>query len=147
MPAHRQMSHYAKRRAKKKERYDFNTSFLNQNVDLSNYMYLPEGYETVTLLFYFITLPYGIGLLVIYFFIAQGDLSHFLVLDLFTIVPVWSIGYETIAGLLLINIIYSAIDFHAKRKTFLRTQQESSDKMKKRNPSKYDILKNYSQDY
>jgi hypothetical protein len=141
----RQPGSYGFKRKKKEERYNYNEPFLSQNIRLSDYVFLPEGMEAFFLLFYFIAIPYSVGLIVIWLFIAGGDLSNFLVLDIFTIIPVWSIGYEAVAGLIMLNIIFSAIQFNMRRRTYLAKQEESIKKQKKRNPSKYDILKNYSQ--
>ncbi|MDX1296581.1 MAG: hypothetical protein R3302_09935 [Sulfurimonadaceae bacterium] len=134
-----------RRRKKAKEDFNYNDSFLNQNINVGNYVYLPEGYETFALLIYFALIPYGVGLIVIWLFIAGGDVSSFLVLDIFTIIPVWSIGYEALAGLIMLNIIISALRFNIKKKAYMAKQEEQIKKQHKRNPSKYDILKNYSQ--
>jgi hypothetical protein len=132
------------RRKGKEVKYNFNDSFWSQNVKISDYIFMPEGMEAYALMFYFLTIPYGLGLIVVYLFIAQGNIGNFLVLDFFTIVPVWSIGYETLAGLIMLKVIYSAFEFNAQKRKYMAKRAEEQKKMKKRNPSKYDILKNYS---
>jgi len=145
MSINRQYSPNTSHHPKDEEAFDYNDSFFNQNVQLSDYLFLPEGLEWVMLLLYFVTIPYGIGLIVIWLFIAGGNMDSFLILDIFTIIPVWSIGYETIGGLIMLNIIISAIRFYAGKKAYLAKQHETLEKQKRRNPSKFDVSKNYKQ--
>lgn len=139
-----QQGMYARQKKSKESRYNYNDSFLSQSIKISDYIFLPEGAEAFMLLFYFIAIPYGAGLIVIWLFIAGGDMASFLILDIFTIIPVWSIGYEAVAGVIMLSIMLSAINFHIKKKAYLAQQEAFIQKQKKRNPSKYDVLKNYS---
>jgi hypothetical protein len=139
-------SPYAKEHPHNDDDYDYNESFLKQNVNLSNYMFLPDGWEPVVLFFYLGLLPYIAGLLFIYLFIAEGHFDSFLQLDLFTIIPVWSIGYETLAGLLLLNIIYSALTFQVrKRARRARHEQNNGQKQNHYGASADELLEHYKQ--
>lgn len=141
----RQQSSYGQPRKKKEERYNYEESFFSQSVKIGDYVYLPEGSEGFMLLFYFLAIPYGVGLIVIWLFIAGGDMSSFLVLDIFTIIPVWSIGYEATAGLIMLNIITSAISFHFKKKAYMKKKEKAMARERKHGGSRYDIRKNYTQ--
>ena len=133
------------RKKKKEDRYNFEESFFAQNVKISDYLFLPEGAEAFMLFFYFLAIPYGVGLIVIWLFIAGGDISTFLVLDIFTIIPVWSIGYEATAGLILLNITLSAVNFHFKKRAYLAKRNAERAREKRLGSSSYDVMKNYRQ--
>jgi hypothetical protein len=140
-------SPYAQKHPQTDDDYDYNESFFKQNVNLSNYMFLPEGWEPVVLFFYLGLLPYAAGLLFIYLFIAEGDFESFLMLDLLTIIPVWSIGYETLAALFLLNIIYSAVNFQVRQKAYrARHHQEEVQKHSYLGESPDEVLEHYKQE-
>jgi hypothetical protein len=92
-------------------------SFWDQPIVMSRYLYLPEAYETLFLAAYLLLLPYLTGLLFIFLFIARNDAAHFVGLDLMLFIPVWSIGYETLAGLTLLGIFYSGITFYLRKRS------------------------------
>lgn len=90
-----------------------NDRFSQKNVEFSETpLFFPEGFEKIFLAIYFISLPYIMGLLFLFFIIAKSNTDHFLAINenssfLFT----WAIGYEVIAGLILLWIIKIAIGF------------------------------------
>lgn len=137
--------HRTIRKKKDKDTYDYNDPFFSQSIKIGDYIYLPEGAEAFMLLFYFAAIPYGVGLIVIWLFIAGGDMSRFLVLDIFTIIPVWSIGYEATAGFIMVSIIISALSFHAKKKAYLAKKDAERAREKRLGSSSYDVMKNYRQ--
>ena len=87
--------------------------FSQQEVDLSKTpLFFPEGYETIFLLLYFISLPYIAGLMFQFFYISDSKVEVFLSLNeqsafIFT----WAIGYEIIATIILLFIMKMAIGF------------------------------------
>jgi len=88
-------------------------SFTQQEVDLTETpLFFPAGFEKIFLAVYFITLPYIAGLLFLFFYVAEGKAELFLSLnDDSSFILTWAIGYEIIAGLLLLLIAKSAISF------------------------------------
>jgi hypothetical protein len=128
---------------KKKDDYNYEESFFSQSVRISDYIFLPEGMEGFMLLIYFVLIPYGVGLIVIWLFIAGGNMDSFLVLDIFTIIPVWSIGYEVSAGLIMLNIILSGISFHFKRSAYLKKKEAELERQRRLKRSRYDVMKHY----
>jgi hypothetical protein len=91
------------------------STFLSQNFTVNDYLFVVEGLEAPMVLLYVLLLPYGMGLVILYLFHAQQDLSNFLRFDIFTIVPIWAIGYEAIAAVMLTAIMFAALTF-SKRK-------------------------------
>lgn len=91
-------------------------SFTQQEVDLSEApLFLPEGFEKIFLIVYFLLLPYIVGLLFLFFYVANGKTEPFLFLsEKSSFILIWAIGYEIIAGLTILYIIKKAISFSAK---------------------------------
>ncbi|MEA2111863.1 MAG: hypothetical protein U9P71_07430 [Campylobacterota bacterium] len=83
--------------------------FLSQEVDVKDYIISPDGYESIMFFIYFLTLPYLIGLTVIFFYVADGDFTKFQMVDFTTLFVVWMIGYEVIAAVLLFFIFLAFI--------------------------------------
>jgi hypothetical protein len=121
-------------------------TFFSQAVSISDYIYMPEGFEIPMFLIYFISIPYSTGLIFIYFFIADREISNFIALDVFIFLPVWSIGYEVVAGVLMALIIYSAFTYKA-RKLLERKKRDEVLRRQHKSTSKLDyLLDQYSQD-
>ena len=99
--------------SKEKPIQNKNTNFAQKNVELSETpLFFPEGFEKVFLVIYMISLPYIIGLLFIFFVIAEAMLERFLVINEDSpFFLTWAIGYEILAGLILLWIIKMAINF------------------------------------
>ena len=127
----------------KNDDYNYEGSFFSQSVRMSDYIFLPEGMEGFMLLVYFILIPYGVGLIIIWLFIAGGNMDSFLVLDIFTIIPVWSIGYEASAGLIMLKIILSGISFHFKRQAYMKKKEAERERQRRLNRSRYEVMKHY----
>jgi len=90
-----------------------NGSFAKQDVELSQTpLFFPEGFEKVFLVIYIISLPYIIGLLFLFFVVAESNVERFLsVSGESAFFLTWAIGYEILAGLILLWIIKMAIGF------------------------------------
>jgi len=87
--------------------------FTQQNVTLAKTpLFFPEGFEKIFLTIYFISLPYIAGLLFLFFYVATGDPKLFLSLnEESSFLLTWTIGYEIIASLIMLNIIKMALSF------------------------------------
>ncbi len=108
------------------------SSFLGQYVNLSDYIFLPDGLQFPLMFIYFLVIPYGMGLLILFLFVADQDISTFLVFDIFTVIPVWSIGYEAVAATIMFFIIKAAVMFnYKKRKAIKKLEDELRKKMRR----------------
>jgi len=85
-------------------------SFLSQNIILRDYIYLPEGLQNLFLLATFFLIPYGFGLFIL-FIVKFNEFSQFIKFNFDMFMLTWTIGYETLAALLLLAIIKSAFSF------------------------------------
>ena len=101
---------YSPREARIKNKED---SFSKQKVTFDDTpLFFPAGFEKLFLLIYFITLPYIAGLLFLFFYVANGKSELFLSLnDDSSFFLTWAVGYEIIAGLIMLWIIKRAISF------------------------------------
>jgi hypothetical protein len=94
------------------------TSFSQQPVSLTNSPLLfPNGLENVFAGLYFIFLPYLTGIVFLFIFVSKGSIDIFQSLNsqssfFFS----WCIGYECLAGIILLWIIKSAVLFSVQNK-------------------------------
>ncbi|WP_052746115.1 hypothetical protein [Sulfurovum lithotrophicum] len=88
-------------------------NFKNQEVKLQDTpLFFPEGLEKVFLGIYFVSLPYILGLLFLFFYIAEGKFKVFLAVNKESpFLMVWAIGYEILAVIIILWVIKSAISF------------------------------------
>ncbi len=100
------------RRIKQKK----NEDFLAREIDISDYIISPEGYESIVFSLYFLIVPYLVGLTVVFFYVADADFKTFQMIDFTTLFVVWMIGYEVIAAIILFFIFIA----------FLRSLAQSS---------------------
>jgi hypothetical protein len=91
------------------------TSFAQKKVDFSDYLPVVVGYEGIFYTFYFIAIPYLIGVTFLFFAAAGGKFEHFMLLDFNAFLVVWMIGYEVVATLILIAILISFFKHDSKR--------------------------------
>jgi hypothetical protein len=89
-------------------------SFSSQEIDINKYVLSPEGWENVALTLYIILIPYIVGVLFLFVFIAQVAFDKFLLLDMGSIFIVWAIGYEVIAVTLLFIIFLAFLSYLSK---------------------------------
>ncbi len=99
-----------------KERYEREkvkriNNFLNQKIEITDYIHLSEGMAKFVVFISFLTLPYIIGVGFIFFIIAKTNLETFKSININEYIALWAIGYEVIASFLLLIIIKSAISF------------------------------------
>ena len=90
-----------------------NDKFSQQNITFNDTpLFFPAGMEKLFLLIYFVTLPYIAGLMFLFFYVGEGKAELFLSLnEESSFILTWAIGYEIIAGLLILYIIKMAISF------------------------------------
>jgi len=94
--------------------------FSQKEVELSSTpLFFPEGFEKIFLILYIIFIPYIVGLMFHFFYIADKNIELFLSLYKdSSFILVWLIGYEIVATLTIIYIIKMALSFskeNAKR--------------------------------
>ncbi|DAB30019.1 MAG TPA: hypothetical protein CFH84_06350 [Sulfurimonas sp. UBA12504] len=92
-------------------------SFASQEVDVHKYVFSPEGWENFVLICYIILIPYIVGVLFLFVFIAEVAFEKFLLLDMSSIIIVWAIGYEVIAATLLFGIFVSFLSYLIQSKS------------------------------
>ena len=88
-------------------------SFAKQEVRLNDTpLFFPAEFEKIFLAIYFVSLPYILGLLFLFFYIAEGKFEVFLAVNQDSpFLMTWAIGYEMLATLIILWIIKSAISF------------------------------------
>ncbi len=94
-----------------------NTSFSQQEVDLQKtpFLFFPPGKEMLFLGIYFVTIPYIVGLVFLFFYVSNGNASTFGSLSTDSnFFLVWALGYEIVAVFILLMIVKSAISFSIK---------------------------------
>ena len=87
-------------------------SFLSKNIVISDYIYVPESLQKTFLLSMFILIPYLFGTVIIVILIGNGLFKEGITFSFDFFMLSWTIGYETIAFILLIFIIKSAFTFN-----------------------------------
>jgi len=88
-------------------------SFAKQEVKLQDTpLFFPEGFENIFLAIYFVSLPYVLGLLFLFFYIADGKFDVFVSVNKESpFIMTWAMGYEILATLIILWIVKSAISF------------------------------------
>ena len=97
----------------RKNKIDAEQKFLSQNITLNNYIHLPEELEKLFILSSFILVPYIFGLFILYI-IAFKEFNQFIKFNFDMLMLTWTVGYESIAILLLLIIMKSAFSFKKK---------------------------------
>lgn len=92
--------------AKNKKLGTKKTSFSSKKVQLSDFAPVPEGWEYFAYAFYAIALPYTLGAAFLFLVVARGDYSSFMLLNMSAFPVVWLIGYEIVAVIMLIWILF-----------------------------------------
>jgi len=88
--------------------------FLSQSVNLSDYIYLPEELEKLFLITTFILIPYIFGLLILFTIVESEKFKEFITFNFDMFMVTWTVGYESLALILLLVIIKSAFTFNKK---------------------------------
>lgn len=90
--------------SKRKRRNRQNKSFGSKEVDVKKIVWAPEGYEGFFIFLYFVTIPYIVGSIFLFFSVAGGEYDSFMKLNTSAFFIVWAIGYEIVATILLLII-------------------------------------------
>ena len=85
--------------------------FGSQKINLNDFVLSPEGWETLMFTIYFLAIPYLVGILFLFLFIAHASVTNFFILEFGAFLVVWAIGYEVIAISILISIFISYINY------------------------------------
>lgn len=80
-------------------------SFGSQEVNLRDFLYIPEEWAAAFYVFYGVGVPYIAGALFLFFFVAGGSYENFKLLNTNAFLIIWLIGYEIVAVLSLIWIL------------------------------------------
>ena len=96
---------------KKQKKTTEEVDFGSRKIDLNDYLIVMRGYESIFYGIYFICIPYIIGLIFLFFYVAEGAYSNFSLLDLTSFIIIWAIGYEVTGALILCAIFISYIKF------------------------------------
>jgi uncharacterized membrane protein len=106
--------YYRERKQHMSEKKESN-SFLSQKVYLHDFINLPEGTLNILLFIAFVVIPYVAGLAFIFFLIANANFDTFEDININDYLIYWTIGYELLAFILMILVIFSAIKFRKSR--------------------------------
>lgn len=79
-------------------------SFGSQEIKLDDIVFAPEGYEAPFFTLYFISIPYIVGAIFLFLFVAQADFDSFMMLNMTSFFIVWAIGYEIVGTIALLWI-------------------------------------------
>ncbi|MDD2780359.1 hypothetical protein [Sulfuricurvum sp.] len=88
-------------------RRQMENDFFQKSLDYRDFVFSPEGYEGLVLALYIATIPYLMGLLFLFLFVAEASYEYFLQFNLASFFVIWAIGYEVCAALILIGIFLS----------------------------------------
>ena len=100
--------------------------FSQQKIEMSRApFFFPQGYEYIFLAVYLVTLPYIMGLLFLFLYIAEANSELFAsISEKTSYIITWAIGYENLAALFFIFIIKLFIDSTRKEYSRGRSKQK-----------------------
>lgn len=84
--------------------------FLNKKVYITDFINLPEGLANGIFVGLFVTIPYLLGIIFIFIFFAKADFHIFDKIET-SFAFSWVMGYEFLAGSLLLIIFLSSLRF------------------------------------
>lgn len=90
--------------------------YSQKNVTFSDMpLFFPDQNPHVFLIFYFLTLPYFVGTVFLFFYAAKADFDLFFELDILNnYLLTWAVGYEFLATVSLLLIFKNAISYSLK---------------------------------
>jgi len=99
--------HSHHKHAKKKKQ-----SFGSQEVNFRDFLYIPEQWAGAFYALYGVGVPYIVGAVFLFLFVAGGSYENFKLLNMNAFIIVWLIGYEIVAvfSLIWILILYLQYD-------------------------------------
>ncbi|MFZ2891175.1 hypothetical protein [Sulfuricurvum sp.] len=120
---------YEKENLKMRRRME--DDFFQKSFDFRDYIFSPQGYEGLVLTLYIMAIPYAMGLLFLFLFVARASYEYFLQFNISSFFIIWAIGYEVCAALILIGILVAWIMHIHERWNREQSQRKS--------PKKYGI--------
>jgi hypothetical protein len=98
--------------SQKKKKTSKKTSFASQKVEFKDFLFIPENWEFAAYTFYVVGVPYFVGAVFLFFFVAGGSYENFKLLNMNAFLIIWMIGYEIVAvfSLIWILILYLQYD-------------------------------------
>ena len=102
---------YEVREYEKRKKQRRKESFGSQEIDVSDYIFSPEGWEGAMFFFYFLSIPYIVGVMFLFLFVAGANIENFLIIEFDAFFIVWAIGYEIVASMILVAIFLSYLKF------------------------------------
>jgi len=85
--------------------------FFQKKIYLNEIIDLPEGLANAILFGMFMFFPYLAGIMFIFFVLANANYQLYEKMEGYSFIFSWVIGYEFIAGFLLLIIVYSALTY------------------------------------
>ena len=104
---------------RKKEKNLTKHHYIHHEVDLQKtpFLLFPPGKEMLFLGIYFITVPYIVGILFLFTYIAEFNISVFRAVGTdSSLLLTWTVGYEIIAAIILLYIMINAVKFSLKNR-------------------------------
>ncbi|HHD82369.1 MAG TPA: hypothetical protein ENK94_04170 [Campylobacterales bacterium] len=90
-------------------------SFFAKQINLADYIYLPETLQNLFLLTLFILIPYLFGAFILFILRVQDMIKEVQTFTFDSFMLTWTIGYECLAFILLMLIVKSAFTFKQKQ--------------------------------
>lgn len=100
-----------KRKQFQEEKRTLVGKFLSQEIYITDYIPLSENTLYVFLFLSILSVPYILGVIFIFVFIANFAINLMPSVTILSFIASWAIGYELIAGFILFNIFKSFINF------------------------------------
>ncbi|TQV62861.1 MAG: hypothetical protein FNT15_05500 [Sulfurovum sp.] len=100
-----------KRKQFQEEKRTLVGKFLSQEIYITDYIPLSENTLYVFLFLTILSVPYMIGVIFIFVFIANFAINLMPNVTILSFIASWAIGYELIAGFILFNIFKSFVNF------------------------------------
>jgi hypothetical protein len=98
---------------KHKKKISPKASFTSQKVDFKDFLFIPQNWEFAAYTFYIVAVPYLVGAIFLFFFVAGGSYENFKLLNMNAFVIIWMIGYEIVAVFSLIWILILYLQYDA----------------------------------
>ncbi len=111
MAYYNQMLRADKKKGNHKHNNQKNVSFTKQDVNLKDYLYVPEGWETFIYTIYFLLIPYIFGSIFLFITVANSNFDSYKLMDTSSFFIVWAIGYEITATIALIGILVMYLQY------------------------------------
>jgi len=95
-----------------KKKKSYFSSFGSQKIEFKDFLFAPEKWEGVFYTLYALCIPYMVGAIFLFFFVAGGSYDNFKLLNMDAFLIIWLIGYEVVAvfSLIWIMILYLQYD-------------------------------------